>query len=253
MSTFRYSIFRISTRCLLPTDISSILSSGFNSKLYFSISSLTFSISFFRSIRKPFFCFSSMPSMIFSYTVRLGTSLKCWCTIPIPWAIASMGLFSFTSFSLIRIFPSVGSRRPYSIFISVDFPAPFSPTIHLISCGSTEMFIWSFAVKSPNLFVRSIVCIILIISNHTFPAILLFTLRARIGIRVYGPGIYLIRFTKLFSDTLFKVNIRTGCLVKAVAVLLVCHLDRSVPDLCFQICEICCYLLPFRLRLVRCL
>ena len=33
----------------------------------------------------------SAPSMMFSATVKTGTSMKCWCTMPMPAAIASRG------------------------------------------------------------------------------------------------------------------------------------------------------------------
>ena len=35
---------------------------------------------------------SSRPRMRFSATVKTSTSMKCWCTMPIPAAIASLGL-----------------------------------------------------------------------------------------------------------------------------------------------------------------
>ena len=34
-------------------------------------------------------CVGSMPSTMFSATVMTGMSVKCWCTIPIPAAMAS--------------------------------------------------------------------------------------------------------------------------------------------------------------------
>ena len=42
-----------------------------------------------RGSRTGFVC--STPSMTFSATVKTGTSLKCWCTIPMPAAMASLG------------------------------------------------------------------------------------------------------------------------------------------------------------------
>ena len=70
----------------------------------------------------------SRPSMTFSATVNTGTSMKCWWTIPIPAAMASPGVLNVTGSSSSTISPSDGSRSPYSMFISVDLPAPFSPS-----------------------------------------------------------------------------------------------------------------------------
>ena len=33
----------------------------------------------------------SSPSITFSVTVKTGTSMKCWCTMPMPPAMASLG------------------------------------------------------------------------------------------------------------------------------------------------------------------
>ena len=41
-----------------------------------------------RRSRKPRPRVCSRPSMTFSATVNAGISMKCWCTIPIPWSIA---------------------------------------------------------------------------------------------------------------------------------------------------------------------
>ena len=50
-----------------------------------------------------------------------------------PAAMASAGLRNCNSRPSIRIVPSSGRCSPYSVFISVDLPAPFSPTIAWIS------------------------------------------------------------------------------------------------------------------------
>jgi len=49
--------------------------------------------------------------------------------------------------------PEVGSRRPQSILIAVDFPAPLAPRNPKISPSFTSNEMWSTAVKSPNRFV----------------------------------------------------------------------------------------------------
>ena len=74
-----------------------------------------------------------MPSTMFSATVRLGTSMKCWCTMPIPWEMATVGEVSDSFSPFTQISPLVGCSRPKSIFMSVDLPAPFSPISAWIS------------------------------------------------------------------------------------------------------------------------
>ena len=50
--------------------------------------------------------------MTFSATVNTGTSMKCWCTMPIPAAIESLGDLNVTGSPSTRISPSVGSSSP---------------------------------------------------------------------------------------------------------------------------------------------
>ncbi len=45
--------------------------------------------------------------MMFSVTVSGGTSMKCWCTMPMPWAMASCGLTILTGWPLTVILPLV--------------------------------------------------------------------------------------------------------------------------------------------------
>ena len=40
----------------------------------------------------PMPCSFSLPSTMFSRTVRLSASMKCWWTMPMPRAMASAGL-----------------------------------------------------------------------------------------------------------------------------------------------------------------
>ena len=54
--------------------------------------------------------------------------MKCWKTMPMPWAIASAGVAKVTCGPSTLMVPSSGFCTPYRIFISVDLPAPFSPT-----------------------------------------------------------------------------------------------------------------------------
>ncbi len=48
----------------------------------------------------------SLPSITFSATVNTGTSMKCWCTMPMPAAMASPGLAKRMTSPSTRISPS---------------------------------------------------------------------------------------------------------------------------------------------------
>ena len=50
--------------------------------------------------------------------------------------------------------PSVGGRRPVSIFIVVDLPQPLEPRKPKISPRSIDRVTWSTAVKVPKRIVR---------------------------------------------------------------------------------------------------
>jgi hypothetical protein len=50
----------------------------------------------------------SVASTMFSATVITGMSMKCWCTMPMPRSIASLGVWIRTGCPLIRISPSSG-------------------------------------------------------------------------------------------------------------------------------------------------
>ena len=126
MSTFMISIF-----CIWPTERSLTLAMGSILKLYFFATSSVISTAFLKS-KRPFFM-GSTPRTTFSATVRDGISIKCWWTIPIPFSMASRVLRIFTSFPSIYTFPVWGVSSPNSTFISVVFPAPFSPTRARIS------------------------------------------------------------------------------------------------------------------------
>ena len=72
--------------------------------------------------------------------VKPGISMNSWCTMPIPFVMASIGdrmrtgsPSSFTS----PLNPPVEwiTGMPNRTFMSVDFPAPFSPSSAWISPG----------------------------------------------------------------------------------------------------------------------
>ena len=69
----------------------------------------------------------SSPRTTFSTTVNTGISWKCWCTMPIPAAMASRELPKCTGSPRSRICPSSGWYSPNTVFTSVLLPAPFSP------------------------------------------------------------------------------------------------------------------------------
>ncbi len=96
----------ISTRCCTPTGRSSTRASGSTSRLYFCDSSSTWLRAPSMSRNAPLV--SSWPSITFSATVKTGTSMKCWWTMPIPASIASPGSWKWTSWPSMRIVPSSG-------------------------------------------------------------------------------------------------------------------------------------------------
>ncbi len=115
----------------MAREMSSTFSFASTFRLYLSESSVVIRTASFLST------FSAVPGSAprirFSATVMDGTCIKCWCTMPSPAAIASLDEEKCTSFPSTKIWPSVGASIPNSIFIKVDFPAPFSPTSAWIS------------------------------------------------------------------------------------------------------------------------
>ena len=91
----------------------------------------------------------SIPNIMFSNTVKFLANIKCWCTIPIPKVIESLGDDIDTISLNISILPESGLVIPYRIFINVDFPAPFSPTIACIELSLICIETFEFA-KTPG-------------------------------------------------------------------------------------------------------
>ncbi len=91
--------------------------------------------------------------MRFSVTERGSTSMKCWCTMPMPRAMASRALRMATWRPSTAMVPSSGCCSPYSTFISVDLPAPFSPMRAWTSPHSTSKSTSSLATTSGKRFV----------------------------------------------------------------------------------------------------
>src|SRR4051794_34545449 len=97
-------------------------------------------------------CRGSFASTMFSVTVITGISMKCWCTMPMPALIASALEVKCCVTPSSTISPSSGRYSPYRQFISVDLPAPFSPSSACTSPARTSRSMRSFAVKSPKRF-----------------------------------------------------------------------------------------------------
>src|SRR5579859_1907774 len=171
---FLTSALTISTRCWMPTGRSSTRASGSSSSPYRRESSLTSRrvlrrsstpLSLVNEARKPANAgkerprrvsrrpespVSSMPRVTFSATVNTGTSMKCWCTIPMPAAMASFGERNLAGLPSSRISPSSGCNSPYSTFIRVDLPAPFSPSRAWTCPGATDRSMRSLATSEPK-------------------------------------------------------------------------------------------------------
>ncbi len=88
----------------------------------------------------------------FSATVKCGASRDSWCTMAMPLRAASCGVLIKTSRPCQSMRPPSRSSMPATIFISVDLPAPFSPSRRCTSPASTERFPSERAVTPPNLF-----------------------------------------------------------------------------------------------------
>src|SRR6202050_340795 len=143
------SALTISTRCWMPTGRFSTTASGSTSRPYRWDSSRT-SRRVLRRSSSPDGRVSSMPSVTFSATVNTGTSMKCWCTMPMPAAMASFGEPNRTAWLSIRISPSSGWYSPYRTFIRVDLPPPFSPSRACTCPGATARSIPSLATSEPK-------------------------------------------------------------------------------------------------------
>ena len=75
---------------------------------------------------------------MFCATVRLGTRLNSWNTIPIPAAFASWMELRLTGEPLTEISPASLPYTPCRIFIRVDLPAPLPPASAWISPRTTS-------------------------------------------------------------------------------------------------------------------
>jgi hypothetical protein len=76
--------------------------------------------------------------------------MKCWCTIPTPAAIARAVSHPVTSRPNTSTVPASGAYIPARMRISVDLPAPFSPTRAWISPAPTSRLAPRLASTGPN-------------------------------------------------------------------------------------------------------
>ena len=110
ISAPRYNVFKISTRCCIPTEISPARASGLTSNLYCSDNFLIYRLAFLISNFIPLT--GSEPKIMFSVTVKASISIKCWCTIPMPSSAALAGLSTVILWPLIKMSPEVGWSKP---------------------------------------------------------------------------------------------------------------------------------------------
>ena len=100
---------------------------------------------------------SSQPAVPFSWprkrlatTSRLSHRARSWNTVEMPSACASLGPPTCTTRPANVIVP-VGLVDPEMILISVDLPAPLSPTSATTSPGATSRLTSVSACTAPNL------------------------------------------------------------------------------------------------------
>ena len=150
MRASRYRALRISTRWRSSTGMSRTTAEGSTGTPKRALTSLTSpTISARSSIPARA---EREPSTTFSATVNVGTSAKCWWTMPTPRAMASAGDARRVGRPSISISPASGCRWPNAMFISVDLPAPFSPRTTWTSPARTSKSMSALATTAPNRF-----------------------------------------------------------------------------------------------------
>ena len=118
--------FAISTICFLATlRVPTSCLGSMDGSMLFITSTILVILSVFR--RKPNVV-SSMPKVRFSSTVSWFTTFSSWKSVLIPFCLASFVDRALYSCPFNRIFPLVLWSAPVRILMSVDLPAPFSPT-----------------------------------------------------------------------------------------------------------------------------
>ena len=123
---FCENIFTISTICCSATERS--LTFALGSKVTpSSFDHRSVSLFIFSKSRTPDLFLISLVRKTFSDTLRCGTRLFSWNTVPIPFPRVIQISRSFSSSPSKNTLPESSLRTPVRILINVDFPAPFSP------------------------------------------------------------------------------------------------------------------------------
>nr|WP_269102270.1 hypothetical protein [Mangrovicoccus ximenensis] len=81
---------------------------------------------------------------------RPGNTRLVWKVRPIPSAAISSGRRPSSRVPPKAMLPSAGRAKPVTAWISVDFPAPFGPTMPTNSPGSTVRLTASTAFSPPK-------------------------------------------------------------------------------------------------------
>src|SRR5262245_56230488 len=95
-------------------------------------------------------CTGTSPSAMFSAIDSAGTRRRSCGMVTMPAAMASWGLAKWHSSPSRRRTPRSGRWTPLRMRISVDLPAPFSPTTAWISPNATSKSTPSSATVAPN-------------------------------------------------------------------------------------------------------
>src|SRR3954451_16817619 len=116
----------------------------------FSVSAARFSM--FVSSRRANDAVSSRPRNMFCTTSRLSASARSWYTTSIPSLAASFGPWMCTGWPSKRTSPPSIGWMPATHLISVDLPAPLSPTRAMTSPAETWKSTSCRAITAPKCF-----------------------------------------------------------------------------------------------------
>ena len=87
--------------------------------------------------------------LILSATDRSGSTDSSWNTLTMPTALAACGVSNFTGLPSKIISPSSGATTPEMILMSVDLPAPFSPSTAWIDRALVAKSTFDIAATPP--------------------------------------------------------------------------------------------------------
>src|SRR5260221_6793837 len=124
-------------------------------------------------VKGPHLRLGSTPTKKERPTLMSGNVPPNWCTVEMPRALASRGLSNSIASPSIKIVPDVGLCTPASVLVSVDLPAPLSPSRQSTSPA------WTFTEMSW--------------STSIGPKDLLTSRSSRIGVAIARPSLLLRR------------------------------------------------------------